>query len=223
MSFTYAQRTSSHPFVDAVWRGQAYSDEPYWVSADGCWDIIFARAVDGKTRAFISGPMTQAELVSQPVGTELIGVRFKPGSFIPSLLPGNMVDTRVELGDSSTKRFWLEGVSFDTPDYGNAEDCVHKLVRLGLLYRDAVVAEVLAGHSQDVTTRTLQRHFINTAGLSAGFIDQIQRAQQAERLLSTGETISSVAQLAGYADHAHMTRSFKRIVGRTPSELLNAG
>jgi len=60
------------------------------------------------------------------------------------------VDARVDLGSSSAGSFWLEGTSFDIPSYDNADDFAHKLVRRGLLCRDALVSEVLQGRAQYV-------------------------------------------------------------------------
>ena len=48
------------------------------------------------------------------------------------------------------------------------------------------------------------------------------RTDEARRQLADGVAIADVAALCGFADHAHLTRCFKRFVGVTPSAYLFA-
>jgi len=46
------------------------------------------------------------------------------------------------------------------------------------------------------------------------------RVQRAARALATGHTATEAAYLAGFADAAHLTRTFRRTLGTTPRELM---
>jgi AraC-like DNA-binding protein len=45
------------------------------------------------------------------------------------------------------------------------------------------------------------------------------RVQRAARALSTGATVTEVAHQVGFADAPHLTRTFRNVLGATPSEL----
>ena len=59
-------------------------------------------------------------------------------------------------------------------------------------------------------------------GLTLGGIGQIRRAERAVGLLRLGLPPLDVADQAGYADQSHLTRSLRRFVGRTPSQVAAA-
>lgn len=63
----------------------------------------------------------------------------------------------------------------------------------------------------------LIRAFKKTTGLSPLAYRNQRRIDEARRLLRGDETITQIAMTLGYADHAHMTRHFQRIVGTSPS------
>ncbi|MBV9230105.1 MAG: helix-turn-helix domain-containing protein, partial [Chloroflexi bacterium] len=54
-------------------------------------------------------------------------------------------------------------------------------------------------------------------------IEQIERAQRAVTLLEQGVSLLDAAYQAGYADQAHMNRSFKRFIGQTPAQIVRGG
>jgi len=59
-------------------------------------------------------------------------------------------------------------------------------------------------------------------GLTRGAIGQIRRAERAAELLCRGVPPLDVAGQVGYADQPHLTRSLKRFVGRTPSQIATS-
>jgi AraC-like DNA-binding protein len=217
---SYAERTVAHKYVAAIWH-KTTDGTSYYVPADGYWDFIFVRQPEGTTRVFIAGPMTKAKLSQHAEGTELLGVRFKPSVHLPQLSSNTMLDRNVDLSSSAYASFWLEGVQYDVPTDETAELFIDKLCKNKVLSRDIVIDKVLEGQTVPVSTRSVQRHFMQTTGLTKNFIEQVRRAQFAEGLLKDGGIASSVAVQAGYADQAHMTRSFRRLLGYTPSESLS--
>lgn len=64
------------------------------------------------------------------------------------------------------------------------------------------------------------RHLVvEQTGTSLRTLRLFQRTLLAVEQLMRGERLATAAQLAGFADHAHLTRSFVRIFGRTPSSM----
>ena len=218
---SYTERDSTHGYIQAIWHKTADGSN-YWVPADGCWDIIFARQQE-TIRVFIAGPMTKARLTRHSEGTELSGVRFKPSIYMPQLPLSTLRDNTIDIHHGSTRSpMWFEGVQYEIPNDKTAELFVDKLCKNVLLARDVLIDEVLDDQAINLSSRSVQRHFRQTTGLTRSFIKQTRRVQLAEQLLKNNEPAIKVATQAGYADQAHMTRSFKLLLGHTPSALLGA-
>jgi AraC-like DNA-binding protein len=77
--------------------------------------------------------------------------------------------------------------------------------------RLASVAEELG-----VGTCHLVRAFTRAYGISPYAYQVSRRVALAQRLLTTTESLASIAQLTGFADQAHLTRQFRKRVGVTP-------
>lgn len=75
-----------------------------------------------------------------------------------------------------------------------------------------------------LSTRPLQRLFRDFVGVSPKWVIRRQRLRDVALRLERGGS-GSLAELAadlGYADHAHLTRDFKRATGRVPSVFARA-
>jgi AraC-like DNA-binding protein len=75
----------------------------------------------------------------------------------------------------------------------------------------------LAAEILRLNVRTLQRRLSAENIIYKPFIEQLVFDEVKRRLCETGESITQLANRFGYSDSAHFTRSFKRIVGVTPS------
>ncbi|WP_460942138.1 helix-turn-helix domain-containing protein [Okibacterium endophyticum] len=51
---------------------------------------------------------------------------------------------------------------------------------------------------------------------------RIERAASARRLLIRGAKASEAAAAAGFADQAHLTREFRRLVGIAPAQIAGS-
>jgi len=211
-----ADRPSDSPFIERVWRCHSESGGPFVAVASSHWEFVVSR-VSGETAVTLHGPETQPREVHCPADGEWFAIRFKAGVFMPGLPVSRLVNGNdVNLPGAFRGRFRLDGSAFEIPGFGNAEVFVDRLVRRGLLLRDAAVAAALAGDEAALKARTAQRRFLHAAGMSHTALRQIDRAREATLLLREGLPPSDVAHELGYFDQAHLTRSLRRLIGLTP-------
>jgi AraC-like DNA-binding protein len=133
------------------------------------------------------------------------------------------VDRGVSLPEAVRGSFWLDGSAWQVPDYENVEVFVSRLIHAGLLVIDSAVTIALRGELTDASPRTVQRRFRRATGLSRSAAQQIERARYAALLLMRGVPIVEATHEAGYFDQPHLARSFKRLIGQTPTEVRRAG
>jgi AraC-like DNA-binding protein len=76
-----------------------------------------------------------------------------------------------------------------------------------------------------LSPRTLERAFRERLGLSPRTFRRIHRLQRALATMRSAPTCSlmELALASGYADHAHLTREFRALMGRAPSQLRAGG
>lgn len=185
------------------------------------WQIVVVRHSDRPTSVIVRGPETKASIMDIPRNAEFLGIEFKLGTFIPALAVEALVDIGRELAVASETRVSLAGLKWEIPDFDNAEDFVTRLVREEVLVRDPIVQQTMLRESVALTERSVQRRFSRATGLSYGTVRQIHRAQRAAALLIGGTSILDTVDLTGYADQAHLTRSLKRFLGKTPGGLVS--
>jgi AraC-like DNA-binding protein len=220
MLWTIEDRRSDSPLVECVWRARSESAGTFLSVAASTCEMVLTRH-RGQTFLTLRGPETKATTADCPADAEWIGIRFKLGTFIPSLLPGNLRDRRdVTLPDASTRAFWLQGSAWEYPSFENADVFVSRLMRKGLIARDPIVDSVMHERSQLLSVRSTQRHFLRATGITYSTWRQIERARHATLLLQSGVSILDTMYQAGYFDQPHLTRSLKRWMGQTPSEIL---
>lgn len=221
MSFSYEERPSDSPFVDAIWRGHTGQAGFRIAPAGGCWVMLIERQ-DRRVRLSVVGPMTRAMPMRYAGDVDFLVIKFKLGTFMPDLPARNLLDAETILPQAASQSFLLNGSTLQCPDYENAETFVDRLARSGLLTCDAVVDAVLQDQPQAISSRSVQRRFLHATGLTHSSIRQIKRARHAMSLLQRGVSISDTIFEAGYVDQPHLTKSLKRLVGQTPAQILRA-
>jgi AraC-like DNA-binding protein len=228
--FALEARSSGSVLVERTWQARSVPEESFISVAATHWEMVVTRQ-GGVAHLTVRGPETRATVVPIPRDAEFFGIDFSPGTFMPGLPPGGLVDRALILPVVSGTSFWLDGAAWEVPGPGDAEVFVDRLVRAGLLVHDPVVAEALDGDVGEVgdvrdvvgySTRSLERRVARATGLSRGAIGRIRRAERAVELLAGGVAAPDVARRVGYADQPHLTRSLKRFVGQTPSEVVRA-
>ncbi len=222
MDFIRIERPSDSPFVELIWRSQNRYDGGEFIStAQRHWEMVMTR-YQGTTTITIRGPETRATPASGPGETEVWGIQFKPGVFMPHLPPGRVMDRRdLNLPEADGQSFWMHGSAWKYPTYENAEIFINRLIREGLLVNDPVVSTVLQGEPVGASLRTIQRRVLRATGLTYAATYQIERAHYATSLLKQGVSILDTVEEAGYFDQPHLTRSLKHFMGLTPAQILD--
>jgi hypothetical protein len=219
--FHFERHSSSTPLIETTWSTQSGSEMAMTSVAQCHWEMVVTRQERGAWLS-VRGPETRATTAPVPTDAEFMGIQFSHGTFMPDLAPGRLVDRGVTLPAPSGTSFWLDGAVWPLPTPDNADVFVERLVRAGLLVHDPLVVEALDGDTDGLSTRTVERRVKRATGLTQGMIRQIRRAEHAVELLTRGVSALEVVRLAGYADQPHLSRSLKRLVGQSPSQIAAA-
>jgi hypothetical protein len=179
--------------------------------------VFWERA--GRAFAGVTGPETRTGTAPVPEGATFTGIEFAVGVSLRAVPTAALVDSGIELPDTTRRTFRLDGARWETPGPDDAEALGESLVRAGAVVRDPLVAEVLRGHRPAVSGRTVERRFRAATGLTRGAVRQIERARTAAELLATGDQAADVAAKLGYFDEPHLARALRSYVGRTAGQL----
>jgi hypothetical protein len=223
MSHLSEGRVSDSPYVEMIWRGRAGSAYAPTCPADSRWNLLLLRRGDGKVTVSVEGPLTKAKAKTHVEGTEWLVIKFQLGTFLAALPIRNLLDGEEVLPLAARNSFWLHGSTWQFPDYEQVETFVNRLLRDEVLLRNPVVNAVLQGQPQELSPRTVRRHFLRATGLTPKTLQQIERAKRAAALLEQGVSLLEVVYQAGYADQPHMTRSLKHFIGQTPAQIAQLG
>ena len=220
MNLTFNERLSDSPFVERIWRADSEDNIPFLSVASSHWEMVVSK-YQGQTTFTVRGPETKVTPHECPVGGEWIGIRFKLGTVMPHLPASQLVNGDVNLPGATSQSFWLDGSAWQFPYFENADTFVEWLVQAGLLVREPVIEAVLQNHTNHFSTRTIQRYFLRTTGLTYSKIRQIERIRYATTRLHQGIPIADVVAEAGYHDQPHLNHSLQQFIGQTPTQLMN--
>ncbi len=216
----FEDRDSDHPFIEKVWRCHSERADSFLSVAANNFEMAITR-LRGKSFITLRGPETAATTLDCPAEGEWIGIRFKPGTFMPRFLPGNLRDHKDVTPPPATSRsFWLNGSTLEYPDFDNAEIFVRRLVKSCNLPHDPIVDDILLREIGQLSLRSAQRHFLRSTGVTYATFRQIERARRATIFLREGVSILDVVSRLGYFDQAHLTRSLRRFIGETPTQII---
>lgn len=211
-------RPADSPFLLGVAR-HTYTGEADVTVPDCCWDILVITC-QGETQVILTGTITQPIPLAFPPGTEVMNITFKPNTFLPCFPAQKMLNQGLELRKAGKNKIWLGSDAVEVPTFDTAEDFVDKLCQIGAMKNDKLVGSILSGRPMAASERSVQRHFMQTTGLTLKYVQQVQRAQLAVDMLKQGQRIVDVAHALGFTDQAHMTKSLKGIMGLTPAAIL---
>ena len=214
--FPMENRDAPTRFARRVWRTQGVSAPAMIAVAAPTWQMVFVQHSSGAQSIHVRGPETIATTVPIPRASEFLGIEFELGVFAPSLCLAALANDGLTVPVLSDRTCAMLGQKMEIPSFETADVFVDRLVRSGLLVCDAAIGQALARQPLSLSDRSLQRRFIRATGQTYGAIRQVARAQRAADLLGQGVSILEVVDREGFSDQAHLTRSLKRFLGKTP-------
>lgn len=214
MTQIHTRRDSQHPLIDIIWVTQNVTDGVYLATPDGSWDLIVLVQPDGAKSMMLTGQATKPMDVPYRGGTNSVVISFAPGAYMPAYPAKKLVDSFEMLPNADAEHFILSDHTFAFPTFDNAEELVEELIAAKLLFADSIVHGAYR-----TSTRSAQRHFAESAGLTQKNLAKIERAQEAVRQLQTGKKPSEVAADTGYTDQPHLARDLRNIMGVKPSDV----
>lgn len=201
------------------------------VLPDGCIDLIWQTG----RGAFVAGPDTGPNPVTDQPGVVYVGARFRPGAGGPALgLPlAELRDQRVSLAEilpSPARQFPADltpdqalratmRLSAELVTAGPPDPLVVQATRL-LASGRTVVADL--GQELAVSERQLRRRFDDTVGYGPKMMHRVLRFRRVLHMLTAPSRPVDLASLAietGYSDQAHLTRETTRLAGLPPAAL----
>lgn len=223
---------------------------PERILPDGCVELIlnfgdrFLQHVDGEKRRqprnFIVGQMTGPILISATGVVRLLGIRFQPGGTRPFIeLPASEITDRVvELSDLSGQfernllRACEPAVNLDQKiaavdaflvsrlKDGKFDSNLLALAASVIDRRGLVSVDQLASHA-GVSSRQLERRFLQEVGLGPKLLARIVRFQQVFRAVDQSNPAwAEIAIECGYYDQAHLIRDFNQFAQQSPAVLF---
>lgn len=217
--FPFENRSQPTRFVRRIWRAPSVSVPAMISVAVPTWQIVFVQKSTCAKSMFVRGPETAATTVKIPQDAEFFGIEFELGVFVPSLPPKTLTDNALSVPVLSDRLCALLGSTIEIPSFDTADVFVDRLARTGQLVRDVTIEQALLRKQLALTDRSMQRRFVNATGLTYGAIRQMARANRAADLLRRGIPILDVVDGEGFSDQAHLTRSLKRFLGKTPGAI----
>ena len=218
MNFLFEAYSLDSSLIASVWRSCSPEAGRYISVAASHWSFMFAKR-QGRIYVDVCGPETRATFKTFSAGSDVYGINFKAGVFMPQLPTSSLVDARLQLPHASDRAFWLHDSALPIPKFEDAEAFAERLARAGLLVRDPVVSASLRGEPLRLSARALQYRFVKSTGLTQKTIWQIERVRQAALMLEQGVAIADTVYQLGYFDQAHLTRSLKQLYGQSPTRV----
>jgi Helix-turn-helix domain len=216
----FEDRKSTSPFVERIWRCKSGTGGTFLSMAEGNIELVITR-LPGFLAVTLRGPVSKGTLVECPPDGEWLAIRFRLGTYLPRITTVALMDHQdMQLPVLASGGFWFCDLTWEIPDYENAEVFVDRLARAGVIARSHATDAAVEGDVDWMSRRSVQRHFRRVTGMTFSSHQQIQRARHAASLLMSGSSILDATFAAGYFDQAHLTRSMKQLVGMTPARLL---
>ncbi|RKT52974.1 helix-turn-helix domain-containing protein [Saccharothrix australiensis] len=209
-----------------VWRRTAARRTASRVVPDGCTDIIWSSA----GTLVVAGPDTVGHPTTTGPGV-LHGVRFGPGVGPAAFgVPAHALrDLRVPLAELWGPTPALED-ALAAADDPTAVLAAAARARLRATPPDPVAAAItrsvrrstVAALADDLglSVRQVHRRSLDAFGYGPKVLHRVLRFDRAVKLAWTGVPFADVAQRAGYADQAHLSREVKDLAGVPLGQLV---
>ena len=231
------------PYIDAFWTVTGNNDLPLpdKIMPDGCVDIILNAGPayltsDDATpmasgEAYLIGTMTRYKEMVRPPGTQLTGIRFKPGGFSFFYDHSLLHDTANRTIEFD--RALIPSIDNDNP-VANPSPVLNtfffRRLRAPVQPIQPLIADIQRmkgritvsqlARQNFITARRLERIFSHHLAIPPKEFINFTRYQSAIRQIRTrpaNKTFLDIACDCGYYDHAHLANEIKRYTGSIPS------
>jgi hypothetical protein len=129
MFLQFEVRKSTSPFVERIWRCQSRTGGPFLSMAEGNIELVITR-LPGFLAVTLRGPVSKGSLYECPPDGEWLAIRFRLGTYLPRIPTAALIDHQdVQLPVLANRRFWFGDLTWEIPDYENAEVFVDRLAR----------------------------------------------------------------------------------------------
>ena len=209
----------------------------YEILPDGYFDLAFLLS-DTRSWVALAGPYTRRALVRLD-DFELFVIRFKVGRVpeLEDIKPSELVDTMIQLpmifgmrSDNLCEILWGE------KDFHVKQRIIEDLMdnmELRFMMKNSNYCRATAlieshggqikvselSHILGVSTRTLERQFVETLGVTPKqFIRLVrfQRTVEKMKKMDKLRNLTDIAHDSGYCDQSHFIKDFKLLSGRSP-------
>ncbi|WP_411107149.1 helix-turn-helix domain-containing protein [Streptomyces sp. cmx-4-9] len=218
----YQERPSRAVAGAVLWRATGGGGV---VLPDGCMDLLWTGG-----RLLVAGPDTGPHPAGEVPGDTVAGIRFAPGA-APALIgvPAHLLrDARTELTAlwpaREVRRLTGQLARYADPAAGLEALAVRRAAETGPPdpFPAEVVARLRAGEpvasiaaAVGFGERRLRRRSLDAFGYGARTLGRILRLRRALGLACAGMPYAEVADVAGYADQAHLAREVRALAGTT--------
>src|SRR5688500_16697154 len=115
MFLVFDDRPSDSPFVERVWRCRSERAGRFLSVASPLWEMVVMLR-KGESTLTVRGPETRATAMDCSADGEWLGIRFKPGTFMPQLPVMKLLDHKdVSLPGVTGRSFRLNGSAWEYP------------------------------------------------------------------------------------------------------------
>lgn len=210
---------------------------------DPCAHVVFERGPTGVTSRLVGIWTRLWQRTLQDVG-QVRGVKLCAGAFraIVDESASRFANRIVPLTDLFDEAATLQHAVMEPDDDGEGFAVLEAWLRRRATHGDAddiqwamALVETIAA-TPDITTvaqlaetsgdtlRSIQRLFRDYVGASPKWVIRRNRLQEVAARIERGQvpTLTTLANELGYADQAHLTRDFKSVVGKTPTDFARS-
>ena len=239
----FTPRAGLDSWVGCLWSqtiGPSGADFLQRVLPDGCADIVWI----GHGGPRVVGPATRTVIERLPPGSNVVGIRFRPGATAAALgiSAAELCNAQAELDAVVGRRTALNFVrAAEAPTLAAKLAAVDEAMRLHLANRPApdpvVVAvvslleqrltppvrDITAAAGPGLSERQIRRRFRTAVGYGLKTFQRVARLRRLRALASSPARLRHLAMVAydlGYADQAHMTREITLLAGVSPALLV---
>lgn len=206
------------PFVEKITHGYISKEFRIIRPAETNSHIVISKRRD-KNEVLLVGPWSEASPIIIGSDAEIIWIRLQIGTQMSAIPTHAYTNNECVIKNLSSSKIKLNDSILSIPNFKDVDGFLNKLKQIKFFKYNSMISEAMAGLLPIMPSRTLRKHFLDIAGLSHERICQIQKANNAKTMLSSGVPILDVVNSLGIYDQSHLTNNLKKFIGKTPGEL----